>query len=83
MKKRFHHAGYTPEGDLVYADGSERRVLTGTPEPGKPIPPGTGLSLVTFESDGEHAVMEDVVTPGGPPQVATESYRQGWDRTFN
>lgn len=84
-KKRYCHVGYTPEGNLVYSDpaGKDTRALTGRPVQGKSIPPGRGLSLVEFEPDGEHAVMEDVVTPSGPAQVATPAYRAGWDHTFN
>jgi hypothetical protein len=84
-RKRYCHAGYDDEGRALFtehgSDGTEMRTIVGSPESGKPIPPGRGLALVTAEADGRHVTMEDVVMPG-PAQVATESYRRGWDATF-
>lgn len=49
---------------------------------GKPIPSDARLML-TQPIDDEHVTIEDLGdVHSGPAQVATASYRSGWDRTF-
>jgi hypothetical protein len=72
------------DGSNVFEDCKTGEIVSARPlESGKPILPGQHLATVTKDADGAHYAI-DVVPLGhsGPAQVATESYRSGWEATF-
>jgi hypothetical protein len=71
-----------PTGQWVVESGEVRPLVEGRPL--------NGAELVTLKPrDDAPAFDVDVVMPraaqamSGPPQVATEQYRRGWDQTFD
>ena len=48
---------------------------------GTPIPPGAEFVTTHRRSDGSMEITSSY-RHGGPAQVATKSYRDGWERTF-
>ena len=73
VKTRVHLDG----DNISTCDGDSVGVLTHDPSVGRPM-------LLEDAGDGEHYFLEDGDgSSDGPPQVATESYRNGWDRTFS
>ena len=83
-RRRYCPAGFNEAGRPVYVDHEtgEARSVSAAPTDGKALAPGRGLALISPDDDGVHVVMEDVVSPGGPAQVATPAYRSGWEQTF-
>lgn len=80
----------TPANDPTAAEPTGRWVLeSGEVRPmieGRPL---NGAELVSLSPRGDAPAFDvDVVMPrapqqlSGPPQVATERYRRGWDQTF-
>ena len=65
-------------------DGSEHEILIREPTEGSPIYPGTEIMTVDAHCDGGWHAAETVYRSGGegPAQVATDEYREGWDRIF-
>lgn len=84
-RKRHHVVGALPDGATVFQDCETGAVRAMNPlQEGKPIPSDARLALAEPEDDGEHVMMQDLGdVHSGPAQVATASYRSGWDRTFS
>ena len=83
---KFHaHEG---EGDsLVLTECTEKEdaaiVHLEKVKSGEPLSPGARLCQVTPDETG-HVELEPIEVPGlgGPAQVASKAYRDGWDRIF-
>ena len=68
-----HRPGHTTE--LAYVE---------PPQDGKVLAPGEEIATTRARGDGTHEIVDSYVRPGGKPaQVATEEYRNGWQRTFS
>ena len=82
MKRRYHEVGREGTTQLFQECGNARGEVLHVDEApsGETTPLGSRLAIITLDQDGVHYTFEDVVT--GPAQVATESYRRGWDETF-
>lgn len=51
---------------------------------GAPLLPGEEFVTTRARADGSHEITGSYASPrSGPAQVATASYRSGWDRTFS
>ncbi len=95
-KKNYHFEGLTDRGDAVLREcGTEKTIRARPHRPGTAIPMGTGYAVVSPLSDGRVEVDTQVnpdgtVTPddapvlsgSGPAKVASDDYRDGWDRIF-
>jgi hypothetical protein len=84
-----HFLGHNPaDGANVFEDCETGELVGAHPmKSGKPILPGQQLATITRHADGEHYSVDEIDTGAGtgrsgPPQVATESYRSGWEATF-
>ena len=77
VKTRVHIAS-GPDGPAVSTcDGDPIGTITRDPAVGRPM-------RLEDAGDGVHYLLEDGDgNTDGPAQVATESYRAGWERTFN
>ena len=87
MSRRLCPAGADDHGRPVFTDHDDPTTVCtvhGAPESGKPIPPGLKLATVKPDEDGHHMLIEEIDLAGGsgPAQVATDAYRENWDRTF-
>lgn len=82
MKKRYH-MGKTADGRYVFDECGESggsRVVSAKQGDNLPNPDGPMYRVVP---DGPgHVCLEEVTDHDGPSRVATESYRDGWDRVF-
>lgn len=87
MSRRYCPAGVDDHGHPVFTDHDDPTsvcTVYGEPESGKPLPPGRKLAMVKPAEDGRHMVIEELDLAGGsgPAQVATDTYRANYDRTF-
>ena len=92
--KKFHYQGEDDNGSVFLSectDGDEAAVVRlDRPKSGVPIKLGAELCQVRpdktghleiVDSLGEGSVKYESVSDG-PPMVASDAYRSGWDRTF-
>lgn len=50
---------------------------------GRPLAPGEEVATTRDRGDGTREIVDSYVHGSKPAQVATEGYRNGWERTFN
>lgn len=82
MRRLRVHAMPLPNGGFVIERcGKGGFIVTEPCESDKPLPAGATMLHVEPHRDGRHHMLE-LVGVSGPPQVATDAYREGWDRIF-
>ncbi|TAL43049.1 MAG: hypothetical protein EPN91_07170 [Salinibacterium sp.] len=93
--RRYHYLGRDADGSGVMqecrppGDDDQLSVVRVQPvESGKPLKLGNKLARV-WSDDGEHFQLSPVASGplveeshSGPPMVASNAYRSGWDRIF-
>lgn len=93
--KKFHYEGEDASGSVFLSEctDDDRKVVVrlDKPKSGAPIPMGRELCRVKPDDSGHFEIDESLAGPlfednssggGGPAMVATNEYRDGWDRTF-
>lgn len=84
-KKKFHIVGKDESGNPVFEERGSKKpeVFSVAPmKEGRPIDPDVELVHLRPDGEGHFTKCPLGTARSGPAQVATDSYRSGWDATF-